>query len=63
MAQALAAGPLTLRFTTNEYVNPVGYNYIATRKAVDDRYGNTAPIVMVGARRRRARWRAPSASR
>ena len=49
MAQALAAGPLTLRFTTNEYVNPVGYNYIATRKAVDDRYGNTAPIVMVGA--------------
>ena len=49
MAQALAAGPLSLRFTTNEYVNPVGYNYIATRKAVDDRYGSKAPIVMVGA--------------
>ncbi len=49
MAQALAAGPLSLRFTTNEYVNPVGYNYIATRKAVGDPYGSKAPIVMVGA--------------
>ncbi len=47
--QALAAGPVSLRLVTNEYVDPMGTNIIATRHAVGDPQGTTAPIVMVGA--------------
>ncbi|MBC2933902.1 M28 family peptidase [Nocardioides sp. zg-1228] len=47
--QALQAGPVSLRLVTNEYVNPMGTNIIATRHAVGDPQGTTAPIVMVGA--------------
>ncbi len=46
---ALAAGPVSLSLVTNEYVNPMGTNIIATRHAVGDPQGTTAPIVMVGA--------------
>jgi Zn-dependent M28 family amino/carboxypeptidase len=47
--ELLAKGPLTLRIASNEYVNPMGTNVIATRHAVGDPDGTTAPIVMVGA--------------
>jgi hypothetical protein len=43
----LAAGRLTLRIATNEYVTPLSTNVIGTRKAVGDPTGTTAPIVMV----------------
>lgn len=49
LTSALAAGPVSLRLVTNEYVNPMGTNIIATRHAVGDPQGTTAPIVMVGA--------------
>lgn len=45
----LAQGPLTLRIATNSYVTPMGTNVIATRRAVNDADGDSAPIVMVGA--------------
>ncbi|WP_066947076.1 PxKF domain-containing protein [Microtetraspora fusca] len=45
----LAKGPLTLRITTNQYVNPMGTNVIGIRHAVGDPDGTKAPIVMVGA--------------
>ncbi len=47
--EALAAGPVSLRLVTNEYLAPMGTNIIATRHAVGDPQGTTAPIVMVGA--------------
>jgi hypothetical protein len=47
--ELLAQGPLTLRIATNRYVTPMGTNVIATRHAVNDPTGTTAPIVMVGA--------------
>lgn len=46
---ALSAGPMSLRLVTNEYVDPMGTNVIATRYAKGDPQGTTAPIVMVGA--------------
>ncbi|MGW4662691.1 PxKF domain-containing protein [Streptosporangium sandarakinum] len=45
----LDKGPLTLRITTNQYVNPMGTNVIGIRRAVGDPDGTKAPIVMVGA--------------
>lgn len=45
----LAQGPLTLEIATNSYVTPMGTNVIATRHAVNDTDGDSAPIVMVGA--------------
>jgi hypothetical protein len=49
MKQLLAAGPLQLRFTTANYVNPMRSAVVGRRFAVGDPTGTTAPIVMVGA--------------
>jgi Zn-dependent M28 family amino/carboxypeptidase len=47
--ELLAAGPLTLRMTTNSYVNYPRTNVLAVRKAIGDPSGTTAPIISIGA--------------
>src|SRR3954464_2451162 len=49
MKTLLAAGPLTLTFTTENYINPTRAVVIGRRFAVGDPDGTKAPIVMVGA--------------
>ena len=49
MKTLLAAGPLTLTFTTENYINPTRAVVVGRRFAVGDPQGTTAPIVMVGA--------------
>src|SRR5262245_31047816 len=45
----IAAGPLTLRMTTNSYVNHPRTNVLAVRHAIGDPTGTTAPIISFGA--------------
>jgi aminopeptidase YwaD len=49
MKALLAAGPLSLTFTTENYLNPTRAVVVGRRFAVGDPTGTTAPIVMVGA--------------
>jgi hypothetical protein len=49
MKTLLAAGPLRLTFTTENYINPTRAVVIGRRFAVGDPDGTKAPIVMVGA--------------
>jgi hypothetical protein len=49
MKTLLAAGPLSLTFTTENYINPTRAVVVGRRFAVGDPTGTTAPIVMVGA--------------
>jgi hypothetical protein len=49
LKELLAAGPVTLRMTTNSYVNHPRTNVLAVRRAVGDPSGTTAPIISIGA--------------
>jgi hypothetical protein len=49
MKTLLAAGPLSLTFTTENYINPTRAVVVGRRFAVGDPDGTKAPIVMVGA--------------
>jgi hypothetical protein len=49
MKAILANGPLTLTFTTMNYINPTRAVVVGRRFAIGDADGSKAPIVMVGA--------------
>ena len=49
MKELLATGPLTLKFSTENYINPTRAVVVGKRFAVGDPTGTKAPIVMVGA--------------
>ncbi len=49
MKELLAKGPLTLKFSTENYINPTRAVVVGKRFAVGDPTGTKAPIVMVGA--------------